>query len=554
MSIFNEIDVQSHFIRLRRGGNQEDFMENRRNAALLYVKPHANTPEVRTLVEDFLRNQGFIVSEEREINAQLIDKDLLVDKQYASIARMALFLSPKDYKFSPKSYIRFQKKFGTSWCEQIEKNNVCNAGEMLLRLEITQSQLSKAWNRCMQDGTYIKLEREVYCGYINTIRDKPPLFCINGFYLAMRAQYLTPKASIYCYTVEWEDDLMTWNTFQRDIIGATNPDMASENSLRDQLNHKWMELNVKGPLNIQNNGIHVSSSAFEAMVERSIWFQQSLKKDENFGKRLLSEGIPVQTLRDWSMNCIVREARIFDHMLHLGADDCIAKALELLKIAPDLMTNEIVPFDNTSSVNSLPHFPSIPNKAVAKSGSKSLNRRLFERAMAQDFQDFEMNEFSGAFPSNIVDTQRPLTQSKNSYQIQPHHRNFERIQITRQNMSYEKTVYTDAEHLGRRTGARDRYINDAVTMEEGEHESNDLDHPATVQSDNQHFKKSTREKSSGEVQPATSNQSENQHARKTSQKYTEHSKSQETPLSNTSGPTINHILPEAIKSRKVMEI
>lgn len=172
--------VQSNFLRLQKGNEGGEVAAKRRNACLLFIKPHANTPEVRTLIQDSLRSQGFIISDEKSISAQVIDKDLLVDKQYASIARMALFLSPKDYQFSPKSYIRFQKKFGTSWSDEIVNNNICNANEIVLKLEISHSQLNKAWTLCMQSGNYIKLEREFYCGYIDSIPNKPPLFCING--------------------------------------------------------------------------------------------------------------------------------------------------------------------------------------------------------------------------------------------------------------------------------------------------------------------------------------------------------------------------------------
>ena len=454
------------------------MVAKRRNACLLFIKPHANTPEVRTLVQDSLRSQGFIISDEKSISAQVIDKDLLVDKQYASIARMALFLSPKDYQFSPRSYIRFQKKFGTSWSDEMLKNNVCNASEIVLRLEISHSQLYKAWTQCMQTGNFIKLEREFYCGYIDTIADKPPLFCINGFYMAMRAQYLVPTASIHCYTVEWEDDVMSWKCFLRDMIGSTDPDEAAQTSLRGQLNHLWMELNIKAPLDIQNNAIHASSSAFEAMVERSIWFKQSLKGDPYFGKRLIAEGVNAKTLREWSMNCVINETRLFDHMKHLGADDCVEKALALLNNPAGTTSLQLLPPQPTTTVAiSTPHLPRIQSKS-GQSGCKSLNRRLFERALAQDYKEFANNESNGFMQYGNPETQL-TTQSMTSQKVQQHE-NYQQIHVLERKMSYKKTTYSDSVKNLWNTKARDRYISDTASLHESECEGNeDMDHPAT---------------------------------------------------------------------------
>jgi hypothetical protein len=469
--------IQSNFLRLRNG-NQSEVSEKRRNACLVFIKPHANTPEVRALTQDYLRSQGFIISMEKSVSSQVIDKDLLVDKQYASIARMALFLSPKDYHFSPKSYIRFQKKFGTSWSDEIVNNTICNANEIVLRLEITHSQLHKAWTRCMREGSYIKLEREFYCGYIDTIPDKPPLFCINGFYMAMRAQYLSSSASIHCYTVEWEDDVMSWKSFLRDVIGGTDPEEAKECSLRSQMNRLWMELNIKAPLDIQNNAIHASSSAFEAMVERSIWFKQSLKGDELFGKRLISAGVNAKILREWSMNCIVNETRLFDHMKHLGADDCVEKALSLLQSPATASSLQLVPSKNKNPIVSTPHLPSIQNKVVGQSGSKSLNRRLFERALAQDYKEFASGDSHG-FNNEHPETQRS-GQAVYSQQIQSSDgKNFQQIHVTQQNVSYQKTTYSDTVKNLWNSKARDRYISDTASMHDSECEANDMDQPAT---------------------------------------------------------------------------
>jgi hypothetical protein len=502
--------AQADFLRLRNGSQagSSEVLEKRRNACLLFIKPHANTPEVRDMTLDLLRSQGFVISEERLISAQYIDQDLLIDKQYANIAKMALFLSPKDYQLSPKSYIHFQKKFGSSWSDEIANRTICNANEIVLKLEITHSQLNKAWTRCIQQGNFVKLEREFYCGYIDTIPHKAPMFCINGFYMAMRAQYLTPSASIQCYTVEWEDDVMSWKSFLRDVIGNTDPREAKEESLRGQITRQWMELQVKAPLDIQNNAIHASSSAFEAMVERSIWFKQSLKGDPLFGKRLIAAGVPSKTLREWANNSIIRESRLFDHMNNLGADDCIDKALELLKTNPLTSTAlQIIPKKGMSQVTGTPHLPAIQSKAAAQSqsGSKCLNRRLFERALAQDYKEFAGQESAGyggggkpetqhytqqmntqqQYPQQLFSQQPMMNNAQQQQQLQyeqQQQQSYQHIQVTQRKVSYQKmTSYSDSNSKPNEfwnTKHSDRYINETSSMHDSE-EANVSDQPAT---------------------------------------------------------------------------
>lgn len=294
--------------------------------------------------------------------------------------------------------------------------------------------------------------------------------------MAMRAQYLTPSASIHCYTVEWEDDVMSWKTFLSDVIGSTNPDEANEISLRGQLSRLWMELEMKGPLDIQNNGIHASSSAFEALVERSIWYKQSLKSDPYFGTRLIAEGISSKTLREWSMNCVINDTKLFDHMKYLGADDCIEKAKSLLKIPSSSL--RISSPKNMNLALSTPHLPVIQNKAIAaKSGSKSLNRRLFERALAQDYKEFANNESYGFTQYGNPET-RLTTHSLTSQQSQQHE-NYHQFRVTERKMSYQKTTYSDTVKNLWNANARDRYISDTVSLHDSECEANDMDQPAT---------------------------------------------------------------------------
>ena len=47
-----------------------------------------------------------------------------------------------------------------------------------------------------------------------------PLYCVNGFYRTMRANYLLPKASVTYFVVTWDTYLrkMSWEQFKHEFI------------------------------------------------------------------------------------------------------------------------------------------------------------------------------------------------------------------------------------------------------------------------------------------------------------------------------------------------
>lgn len=56
-----------------------------RNAALLFLKPHANTPATQALVRKTLQQHKIDIVSEVEIDAKTIEKRKLVDRHYYAI-------------------------------------------------------------------------------------------------------------------------------------------------------------------------------------------------------------------------------------------------------------------------------------------------------------------------------------------------------------------------------------------------------------------------------------------------------------------------------------
>jgi hypothetical protein len=316
------------------------------NTAFVFIKPHANTVGVISLTRELLNSQGFVVEFEGEIDGSIIDKEWLLDRQYADIARKSVLLKPNELQLQlpPAAFMRFRNKFKIDWAAAVEDNSVFNAVDAAAALGVSYEVLNDAWLDCIRVGNMVKFDRGCYCGYLNSIAGAPPIFCINGFYMHMRAQYVAPGASIHYFLVRWTEDLMTWEAFRRRVIGSANPAMAQSGSLRSIIASEWKELNLVSEPNMEDNGIHSSASAFEAFVERMIWLNETSLTNDPFASKMLNAGIPETSIREWSLDSTVADKSVFELMENKGTEECISMALELCREleappAPDGITS-----------------------------------------------------------------------------------------------------------------------------------------------------------------------------------------------------------------------
>ena len=56
-----------------------------KNSAFVFVKPHANTPAVQSLVREKLVAAGCVILSEVDIDGKTIDKNKLIDQHYYAI-------------------------------------------------------------------------------------------------------------------------------------------------------------------------------------------------------------------------------------------------------------------------------------------------------------------------------------------------------------------------------------------------------------------------------------------------------------------------------------
>merc|ERR1712048_352156 len=240
-----------------------------KNSAFVFIKPHAVTDAVKTLVKAGLEAKGLKILKEGSIKGEVIDKKKLIDQHYYAIASKATILKP-DQLNVPED--KFQAQFGISWKDALASGKVFNAMDGCKELGIDADGLDKGWAKCKAAKKLVKFGGGFYCGLVE-VDGKDPLYIFNGFFMAMRSKFTKPGTQIYYYSVEWDPKSLSWEDFHGKVLGPTDPAEAPKDSLRGEVLAKWKELGLESEPNVGDNGVHASASPFEAFAERNNWLK-----------------------------------------------------------------------------------------------------------------------------------------------------------------------------------------------------------------------------------------------------------------------------------------
>merc|ERR1739844_241172 len=104
--------------------------------------------------------------------------------------------------------------------------------------------------------------------------------------MSMRQNFVDPKASIYYYVVEWDQDKLSWEDFRGKVLGPTDPAQAPEDSLRGMFLQNWQSYGLASTPNVGDNAVHASASPFESLAERMNWLGVKPGSDK-FGQLVL---------------------------------------------------------------------------------------------------------------------------------------------------------------------------------------------------------------------------------------------------------------------------
>merc|ERR1712137_1012102 len=235
-----------------------------KNAAFVFVKPHAVTPEVNKLVREGLTAKGLKIIAEGDLTSEEIDKKKLIDQHYYAIASKATILKPNQLNV-PKD--KFKAQFGLEWDDALSKGVVFNAMDACAKLDIDADKLNELWAACKAAKKLVKFGGGFYCGLVEA-EGKDPIYVFNGFFMSMRAAFTKPGLKIHYYSVEWDENHLSWSDFRGKLLGPTDPKEAPADSLRGKILVDWEKLGLKSEPNVGDNGVHASASPFEGLAER----------------------------------------------------------------------------------------------------------------------------------------------------------------------------------------------------------------------------------------------------------------------------------------------
>jgi len=300
-----------------------------RNAAFVFIKPHAVTPAVVGLVKGYFAGKGVSVVGEGSIKAEEIDAKKLIDQHYYAIASKATILKPHELNVPGD---KFEAQFGLTWEAALAAGNVYNALDACALLGITADEMDAQWGVCKKAKKLVKFGGGFYCGLVE-IEGKPSLYVFNGFFMSMRSKFTVPGESIYYFAVEWDARAMSWADFRGLALGPTDPADAPVDSLRGMVFRSWDSMGLKAVPDVGDNGVHASASPFEALAERMNWLGAAAS-DDSFGAACLSAGLDEATLKAWSVDPQVKlpsgkQGSLFDAVEDTNAVDCLATLLAI---------------------------------------------------------------------------------------------------------------------------------------------------------------------------------------------------------------------------------
>lgn len=295
------------------------------NSAFCFIKPHANFPEARKVMKEEFAKKNIKVLSEGQIEAKEIDEKQLIDNHYYAIASKATILKPSELNVPKKM---FSDKFGLDWDETLAKGNIVNATDACTKFGVDSEGLNTHWAKSKKAGKLVKFGGGFYCGLVDSVEGKSPLYVMNGFFMSMRQNFVAPGASIYYFTVSFDSANTSWSSFRNDVLGPTDPATAPEGSLRRMFFDNWESYGLEYVPNVGDNAVHASASPFEALCEKCNWLGQKAEEDKFFGKDLLSF-MDAKTFKEWSVDPAVKygisevKKSVFDSVEDMDGDMCL---------------------------------------------------------------------------------------------------------------------------------------------------------------------------------------------------------------------------------------
>ena len=317
----------------------------RLNNALLFLKPHAATIATQYLVTSTLEqyhvrvvSHGTYSGQDLAAQHGLFHRHFGYMGQYETKHHDSSAMASDRLDLKPAEQDLFVKTFSEEWGSVLRSGRVMtlSAAASLLQpyRQLSEDQLYGIWDS--REHLQLKLRRGLYiCPFDSSetllmgILDEP-IYVINGFWSSMEKLYLHESACVMYMFIEWDANHCSWMDMIRKVVGDGRPSHAVEGSIRRSLMDNWRALGLVAAPNRRDNGVYISKSALEAVVDRLHWVKGAMLFTDSFSSKLMACNIPSLTINLWlKNNPVISGKHLFDHMFGLDSDACLALANEL---------------------------------------------------------------------------------------------------------------------------------------------------------------------------------------------------------------------------------
>ena len=162
-------------------GNLQSVFGGTAQGAFVFIKPHANTPQVQELVKTKFAEVGISVISEGEITGEQIDSTGYIDQHYYAIASKATIMKPAELNVPLD---KFTDAFGEDWKTVMAEDRAFNAMDVQAKLGIDADALDALWNKAKDEKRLVKFGGGFYCTVIDQAKKIYTFKCMSGFRFA----------------------------------------------------------------------------------------------------------------------------------------------------------------------------------------------------------------------------------------------------------------------------------------------------------------------------------------------------------------------------------
>ena len=282
------------------------------NQAVVFTKPvhHLSLPLTPVQLDERLRSffeaRGFNLVRSRKVMGAELAARGIIREHYLMYSKDSSIGSVDELELVPGAKERFKEAFGKAWDAEALAGRIVGNPALMADKGLDAAKLFNHWNLRFAGGETRKIQAGLLMAWIEEL-DR---YCINGFYPILEEIFNHPATEMHYHVVEFDPQKVSWASFRKEILGATNAAQADPGSFRGQLYSSYgSALEHPG----RDNFAHGSAGPLEGLIERIVHEPDFDMQTNPVGRFLLARGVDLEHFKAWkSGQSIVQLGDLFD--------------------------------------------------------------------------------------------------------------------------------------------------------------------------------------------------------------------------------------------------